>query len=207
MKHRLSPFLIAGLLLAGCATSSPVPQRSYSLATGSPPPAQPTRQQAARVLRVERVVAAPWLQGQRICYRLRYHSAVAVAYYSDSHWAAPLPAMLGQLVQNALAARGAWKAVIGPGDTAEAAIDIRIRLLDLCQDFPSPQRSTGIFDARVTVIANRGGRVIAQREFRDRRPAPTPDAAGGVAAERAATQAFATAVADWIGDLALPAAR
>ncbi len=190
------------LVLAGCAAPAAVPQKHYSLtaavATAKMPAAQ---RQPKLVLRVERVAAAPWLRDQRMCYRLRYRSRAAVAYYRDSHWTAPASAMLGQLVQDTLAGSGIWRAVIGPDDGAQANLNVRIRLLDLCQDFSSPRRSAAVFDALVTVVRNDTGAVIAQHEFKYRQRTPTPDAAGGARAERVATRAFAAALTQWLAGL------
>lgn len=201
-RASIRALMLIWLPLAGCATTA-TPQRYYTLSVDAPAVKQPKVRFPALSVRVERVAASAWLQDQRMCYRLLYNNPAAVAYYRDSRWSAPVPEMLSQFVQDSVAGSGVWRAVIGPRDTARAALDIRIRLLELCQNFRSPQHSTAVFDALVTVVRNDTGAVVAQHEFNQQRPAPTADAAGGVEAERAATAAFAKALVDWLASLDL----
>ncbi|MGA7800204.1 MAG: ABC-type transport auxiliary lipoprotein family protein, partial [Gammaproteobacteria bacterium] len=178
-KSLFGPALTLCLLLAGCAQTPPTPIRHYTLAGTGADAAVQAEQQSPVVLRVLPVTAPASLQGTAMCYRMAYHSDSQLASYSDSRWSAPLPAMLGELVQNALSDRHAWKAVIGPGDNAKADAAVRIHLLDLCQDFQAPDKSAVVLDARVTVVSTAGAQVIAQHQFRYQQPAPAPDAPGG----------------------------
>ena len=59
---------------------------------------------------------------------------------------------------------------------------------------------------RVTVFAPqaRQTRLLGQRSFTQRRPAPTADAPGGALALREATDALVREVVDWVGTLAVP---
>ncbi|MEJ2389436.1 MAG: ABC-type transport auxiliary lipoprotein family protein, partial [Chromatiaceae bacterium] len=156
-----------------------------------------------RVIRVDSVTAPAWLQGRTICYRLDYYNRGEMASYSRSQWAAPVPSMIGQVVQDVLARSRAWKAVIGPGDDTKATVDLQLHLLNLCQEFSSPKQSTGALAARVTVSVAASGRVIGQRELTYREPAPTPDAAGGVTAERKAVAKLSSDLAKWVAGLSL----
>lgn len=205
MNRLLFAMVVLGCwtLLGGCAQTPPKPIQHYTLAGPGSVAATQAQEQSPDVLRIAAVTAPQWLQGTGICYRMTYHSASEVASYADSRWSAPVPSMLGELVQNALSARRAWKAIIGPADNAKADADVRIHLLDLCQNFQAPDQSTVTLDARVTVVATGDGRVLAQHEFRIRRPAPSPDAPGGVTAARAAARHFAGALTDWIAGLQL----
>ncbi|MEJ2685778.1 MAG: ABC-type transport auxiliary lipoprotein family protein [Gammaproteobacteria bacterium] len=194
------------LLLGGCAGAPPKTIEHYTLAgagAAAGAAAVQAEQQSPEVLRVLPVTAPAWLQGTAICYRMAYHSDSQVASYADSRWSAPLPQMVEELTQNALSDRHAWKAVVGPGDNAKADTAVRIHVLNLCQDFQAPDRSAVVLDARVTLVNTGSSQVVAQREFRYRQAAPTPDAPGGVKAAREAAGRFAGDLTDWIAGLAL----
>jgi len=201
---RLAAGLAVAVLLGACATTPPPVPDQYTLVTAAPAVADRVASPVARgVVRVAPVHAPAWLQGRGICYRLAlaYHDAAQLARYSGSVWAAPVPAMLDQAVQDALAASRRWRAVIGSGDDVPAAFTVRVRLLELCQAFTGPRASVVVLAARVTVTGGADGRVLAQRAFRYRQSAPTPDAAGGVHAARAVVRTFAAALARWVAGL------
>ncbi len=199
---RLTAGLAAAALLGACATTPPPVPDQYTLVAVAPAVADRTAAPAARgVLRVAPVRAPAWLQGRGICYRLAYHDAAQLARYSGSVWAAPVPAMLAQAVQDALAASRRWRAVIGPGDDVPAVSTVRVRLLELCQAFTGPRTSAAVLAARVTVTDDADGRVLAQRAFHYRQSASTPDAVGGVHAARAVVRTFAAALARWAAGL------
>ncbi len=199
---RLTAGLAVAALLGACATTPPPVPDQYTLTAVAPAVADLAAASVARgVLRVAPVRAPAWLQGRGICYRLAYHDAAQLARYSGSVWAAPVPAMLDQAVQDALAASRRWRAVIGSGDDIPAEFTVRVRLLELCQAFTGPRTSAAVLAARVTVTDGADGRVLAQRVFRYRQSAPTPDAAGGVHAARAVVRTFAAALTRWAAGL------
>lgn len=195
---RVFAWLVVVALLAGCATTQPPPPERYTLVATPGAADGHAGAPAAGVLRVNPVLAPAWLRGRGICYRLAYHDAAQVARYGRSVWAAPITQMLGQAVQDALAASGHWRAVIGPGDDARAAISVRIRVLDLCQAFSSQRASAVLLTVRATVTNPVDGRVLAQRRFHYLEPASTPDAPGGVRAARAAVRAFTSDLTRWL---------
>lgn len=194
---RLLAAIALAALLSGCATApAPAPER-YSLVIDVPAAAGPAPA-AGGVIRVAPVLAPAWLRGRGICYRLAYHDTARLATYAESAWAAPLPSMLTQAVEDALAARGRWRAVIGPGTSARADVAVRVHLLELCQTFSAPRTSVVTLQARATVTDPADGRVLAQRLFQTQRRAPTPDAVGGVHAARAAVRAFTGELVRWL---------
>jgi len=200
--------LLFALVLAGCAAQPQAPSHTYSLAGMAGQGRQAASgAEAAAVVRVAAVNAPAWLQGRGMCYRLEYADGNRLARYAHSRWSAPVPAMVGEAVRNALAASGDWKAVVGPGDTAQADFTVAVRLVNLCQAFQSPGHSTVRLAARVTVTDEASDAVVAQKAFHRQRPAPSPDAPGGVQGERQAVAAFARDVAAWTAGLDLkPAA-
>lgn len=155
-------------------------------------------------LRLVQASAAPWLAREGIYYRLRYHDADRLAPYAEARWLAPAPQMLQSLLAEALDRGGAWKAVIGPGDDAVADVTLSLQLLELVQEFTSPSQSFGVLRARATLTDARTRGVIAQRVFDYRIEAPSPDAAGGVQAEREASGRMAQDVAAWAAGQQIP---
>jgi len=61
--------------------------------------------------------------------------------------------------------------------------------------FDTPTRSLG----RVTVDVRLSGASSGEASFTEEAAAPTPDAAGGVRALAAATDALVTRIIDWLG--------
>jgi cholesterol transport system auxiliary component len=204
---RTGPFtlLTASLLCAGCATETPppAPARTYTLTGVNAASRSTSTPRSHLVIRVDAVTAPAWLQGRAICYRLDYANRGEMAFYSRSQWSAPVSSMVAQVVQDALARNGGWKAVVGPGADTTATIELQLHLLDLCQEFYSPKASTGVLSARATVSVAASGKVIAQRELTYREAAPTPDAAGGVTAEREAVAKLGRDLARWAATLPL----
>jgi cholesterol transport system auxiliary component len=69
--------------------------------------------------------------------------------------------------------------------------------------FDSPAQSFGAVRLRATLTDNTPGgeRLVGQRVFVRREPAPTPDAPGGVKAIAAATDAIAQDISGWLAQL------
>lgn len=187
------------LALGACATPAPW-QTPYTLSMpGNPAPhPSPASAASAPILRVAAVDAPPWLEGQGIAYRLLYGNPQEIEYYREARWAAPPPQMLGQLVQDALLKSDAWKGVLGPESPARADVTLSLRILDLAQDFERPRSSYGTLAVAATLIGDRDHRVLAQRVFRFRVRAPTPDAAGAVQSLSEASRHFALALQGWL---------
>ncbi|HET7307017.1 MAG TPA: ABC-type transport auxiliary lipoprotein family protein [Gammaproteobacteria bacterium] len=202
--------LPAALLLGGCiSTSKPVQIEHYTItaAQASAQTAPATSQTAAHkpVLRIAGIEAPHWLDSASMYYRLAYQNSAKVAAYSRSDWVSPPPVQILSLLEDVLAASGNYKAVLGPSDISNADVTLRIELGDFEQVFTSQNQSAGVLDATVTVVDNRAGKIAAQRHFHIEKPAPSADAAGGVKALGEASQAFATEVRDWLGQLTLAA--
>jgi cholesterol transport system auxiliary component len=80
---------------------------------------------------------------------------------------------------------------------------LRMGLEEFSHLFESETRSWGVLRLRVTVMDSTaaGEQLVAQRTFLVRRPAPSADAAGGVRALAAATDALAEEIAQWMQGL------
>lgn len=198
MKHLRLVLALCLMTLGGCGAASRqnVVPRHYTLGGASPAASQPSSNPRGAILRIARIDMPAWLQGTRLHYRLAYRNDDVIAAYANSDWAAPPAGMLEQRLRNALAA-GGWRAVVGPASTAQADFTLQVRVDDFSQLFTSPGESFGVLDATVTLVAVNDA-VVAQRRFRFRVAAPSPDAAGGVKALGAASRDFARQLRDWL---------
>lgn len=187
------------LLLGGCAAASRqvVFPQHYALATAAAA-APAAHAPAAATLRLARIGVPAWLDGTGMYYRLAYRHDDRIAAYADSDWVAPPADMLEALLRNTLAAGGGWRAVVGPGNPAQADSTLRVRIDDFSQVFASPRDSVGRLEATVTLLDGRGDTIVAQRPFRIEVAAPGADAAGGAAALDRASRQFAAAVRAWL---------
>lgn len=193
------------LLLASCAQASKqVFPKHYTLGESAAPAAQhaPATSEVGSILEVTRIDVPPWLQGTDLYYRLDYKHDDQIAAYGLSDWVAPPARMLEQMIQNTLAADGAWRLVLGPASPAKADLSLHIRLDDFSQMFTSPQQSYGVLDATATLVDTQDGNAVAQRHFHVREQAPSADAAGGVKALNRASRQFADELQQWLGTAA-----
>jgi cholesterol transport system auxiliary component len=139
--------------------------------------------------------ARPWrivthadelLEDKAMRYRLLYDNPSEIRTYTRARWS---QAPVGVLRQ-ALETRLYWN--------SEAVQDHCLLLLDLLrfeQEFTSPEQSRGVLTLRASLRNDR--RVLDERLFAFTAPAPSPDAAGGVAALADATAQLAEALKIW----------
>ncbi|GAC1536969.1 MAG: hypothetical protein NVS2B4_17200 [Ramlibacter sp.] len=83
---------------------------------------------------------------------------------------------------------------------AQAPDTLRVSLEEFSHYFDAPASSVGLVRLRATLVrgAPGGDRVLGQRVFTVRRPAPSADAAGGVKALAAASDAAVAEVVGWV---------
>ncbi|HKT97354.1 MAG TPA: ABC-type transport auxiliary lipoprotein family protein [Paraburkholderia sp.] len=143
-------------------------------------------------LKVLEVSAPATLDHDGILYRLNGDSQ-RLGRYADSRWTMPPARLLTQRLRTALASRAT---VLSGADVVQAPM-LKVELTEFEQVFDTRTQSAGVLAARATLM--QGGKVIAQRSFVARAPASTPDAAGGVAALRAASDDFAGQIGVWVG--------
>jgi cholesterol transport system auxiliary component len=156
------------------------PQQQAASASPSLPP-----------LKVLEVSAPPMLDHDGILYRLNGDSQRS-GRYADSRWTMSPARLLTQRLRTALSARAT---VLSGADAVQAPM-LKVELTEFEQVFDSSTQSAGVLAARATLM--QGGKVIAQRSFVARAPASTADAAGGVAALRAASDDFASQIGAWV---------
>jgi cholesterol transport system auxiliary component len=209
MKHHPSwrwAVLVLCASLAACSALPDKPVRAtlYDFGPGVPAAALPVQQPTLPALVLHDVEAAGALDGTAILYRLGYADEHQLKPYAQARWSAPPPQLVRQRLRQQL---GRDRAILDPGDSAALARSgggvprvVRIDLEEFSHLFESQTRSWGLLRLRVTVMDNTpaGEKLLAQRTFAIREPAPTPDAPGGVRALAAATDAAARDMAQWL---------
>ena len=142
--------------------------------------------------------ASSALERPAILYRLLYADAHALRAYSQAQWQA-IPA---QLVRQRLKSRFALSRVVLTGSEPASmnAPVLQIELDTFSQQFDSPGSSQGLVQLRATLswVAASGEKRVAQKSFAAQRPAPSADAAGGVRALAAATDAVVAEIDLWV---------
>ena len=205
---------LALLLLASCGALPDKPARA-TLYDFGPGPAAPAASGAAAspaaaalpTLALAEIESNTRLDGTQILYRLGYADANELRPYGQSRWSLPPAQLLRQRLRDALAER---RTVLGPEEAATIARTegkvpdtLRISLDEFSHYFDSASSSVGLVRMRATLIRGTtgGDRVLGQRSFTVRRPAPSADAPGGVKALAAATDAAVAEVVQWVDQL------
>lgn len=202
---RVTPLLAAAVLaLGGCALplpDKPVRPQPYDLG-----PALPMAANAApggTALALDRVESSAAIDGTAIIYRLLHSDGGQQPRpYALARWTMSPPQLISQRLREAFSAT---RPVVEPG-AGLAQLELRTELDEFAQVFSSPTASEGVVRLRVTAVAPaaKASRLLGQRTFSVRQPAATPDAAGGVAALRAATDEAVRQVVTWVNNLPAP---
>lgn len=179
------------MLLAGCLTNGKRGGDAALAIHDFGPPA--ARLVATRPLPLAVEVRAPvWLDGLAIDYRLAYVDASRLREYARSRWAGPPTQLLQQRLAGQLG--------LLPAGQGRAACVLRFDLGEFSQVFATPDSSRGVLQGRAQWL-DRGRSIIAEREIDIAVPAPTADAAGGVAALTAAVGQLTASLQAWEGEL------
>ncbi len=196
--------LAAALALAGCKAlpDKPVRPAMYDFGPGAPAQASAATSRGALVL--QEVEVSGILETTALLYRLGYDDPHQLRPYAYARWSAPPAELLRQRLRDVL---GQDRAVLD-ADAAAAMSRrggnpppvLRVELEEFSQLFDSATDSKGVVRLRCTLLENTAGgeRLVAQRSFNVQRPAPSADAAGGVRALTAATDAAARDIAGWL---------
>jgi len=142
---------------------------------------------------VYEVTAPAWIDNSSMYYRLAYQNAANPMPYAQSEWVMSPAALLTQRLRSALSASGSGEIVQVSADQL-AVYTLRSELFEFEQVFDQPGRSRGVLRLRAT-LEGKGG--WAQRTFVIEKPAPTPDAAGGVAALSQCADELAALIDEW----------
>jgi len=197
---------VCAAALAGCSAipDKPVRATQYDFgpgATTSEPVAASAPLPPLVLAEIETTGA--W-DGSALLYRLGYADGHQLRPYAQARWSAPPPQLIRQRLRERLSRQ---RPVLEPADGAALARAngamphvLRVQLEEFSHWFETPADSWGLLRLRVTLTENTpaGERLLAQRSVAVRRPAATPDAAGGVRAMAAATDAAAQEIAQWL---------
>jgi cholesterol transport system auxiliary component len=156
-------------------------------------------------LAVADIEASPAQDDTAVLYRLLYTNDQQLRPYGLARWSMT-PA---QLIRHRLREHlGQNRVLLNAGETsvpdATPPLTLRIELEEFSQLFATVDNSTGLLRLRATLTrASPGGeKLVAQRSVITQRPAPTPDAPGGVRALTAATDAAVQEIDDWLQTVA-----
>jgi cholesterol transport system auxiliary component len=194
------------LTLAGCSVlQAPARPAVYDFGPGAlilavaADTATPRAMRAGPLLLTD-VETTPALDSAAVLFRLGYVDAQQLRPYSQARWSMPPAQLLRQRLRETL---GQQRDVLNPGEgvaVGKGAVTLRIALEEFSQLFESETTSVGLVRLRATLSQSAGGvdRLLAQRSFVVQRPSSTADAAGGVRALTAATDAAIAELAAWV---------
>lgn len=208
LKNSLAVFA-AALCVGGCGALPDKPARAalYDFGPGLSVAAAPASAPAPRALpmiALAEIDANSRLDGTQLLYRLGYADSNELRPYGQSRWSQPPAQLLRQRLREGLSA---GHTVLGPEESATIARSegrlpdaLRVTLEEFSQYFESPERSVGLVRVSATLTRNQpgGDRVLAQRTFTVRKPAPTADGPGGVKALAAASDAVVAELVAWV---------
>lgn len=196
--------LVASAVLTACALPSAPPRAVvYDFGPGALA-AQPSNRMAPLpTLALAEVEASAALDSTAVLYRLAYTDALVLRPYAQARWSMAPAQLVRQRVREHLSLR---RAVLNPGESASAAATpatLRLELEEFSQLFESTTTSAGLVRLRATVLQSggTGEKLMGQKTFIVQSPAPSADAAGGVRALTAATDAAVLELDQWLQQL------
>ncbi len=194
-------------LLAACGALPDKPARS-TLYDFGPGPMNSAPAAAANAslppLALAEIESNARLDGNQILYRFAYADGNELRPYGQSRWSLAPAQLLRQRLRDALAVD---HTVMAPSDLSSAARTdgrrppiLRVSLEEFSQVFDTPTHSVGLVRISATLIGSdvAGKRTMTQRTFTAQRPAPSSDAAGGVQALAAASDAVVAELVAWV---------
>lgn len=187
-------------LLAGCASNKGAPNTIYDFGAPSARlsvPAQPAASLPPIV--VMDATGGAVLDNERMMYRLNYADPLQARTYAGSRWSGTPLDLITRRLKVRLAQAGVT--VLSATDAANRVPILRIEVDDFVHAFSSTSASEGQILLRASVLSDH--RLVAQQSFAHSAPAPTQDAAGGVAALAAGTDRIALDLKNWLSTLDL----
>jgi len=144
---------------------------------------------------VPNIVAPGWIDNSSMYYRLTYGNVTSPVPYANSEWVMSPVALLTQRLRWMLGASNEPAGESGLSNRERYVL--RGELIEFEQLFDRPNQSHGVLRLRATLEQQRTGN-SAQRTFTIEKPAPTPDAAGGVKALSQCADELSDAVMAWV---------
>ena len=197
---RLLPTLLAMLLpvlLASCALGPPAAPALFDL--GPLPSARDTALPALPPVSIAEIGVPIWLDRSLMYYRLGYANAQQPRPYAHNRWTMPPSQLIAQRLKARIAQAGGIALPAADGAAGVPLLEIEVD--DFTQNFSAPSRSEGRVSLRASVF--KGRRLLAQKSFESRAPAPSPDAAGGAHALALASDAAIADTIVWLATLPL----
>jgi cholesterol transport system auxiliary component len=198
-------FCLICAFFSGCAAlpDKPVRPAVYDFGPGLVVKAAPAPAAPLPTLALADIDAPPAIDGSAVLFRLAYADVQQLRPYAQARWSMPPAQLVRQRLREQLSQQ---RVVLNPGEGA-ASMSLRLELEEFTQVFETPERSIGLVRLRATLVEGVAGRerIVAQRRFVTQRPAPSADAAGGVRALTAATDAAIEEIAQWLQQLPAPA--
>jgi cholesterol transport system auxiliary component len=183
--------ILAGALLAACggnvATVAPLRYDFGSLSGGNPGSRLPVA--------AGDVQAVPALSGPAMHYRLAYAEPLRRLTYAESRWAAPPAELLQAFLERRFF-------VFPEADASGNGCRLELVVDEFEQRFDDPRQSRAILEVRAALTPMHRGEILSRKGFLISKPAPSPDARGGVAGARDAVHALADDLDGWLGELA-----
>lgn len=189
--------LLGTVALTGCSTFAPPPPRATIYDFGPPPTVSATAlASAGTALALGDVDAPSALDNLAVLYRLGYADAQQPRPYAQARWSMAPAQLVRQRLRDQLSQT---RPVLNPGE-ATAQRTLRVELEEFSQWFDSPTASSGRVRLRATLLetTSSGEKLLAQRNIATQRPAPSADAAGGVRALTAASDAAIAELDQWL---------
>ncbi len=195
-------------LLSGCSALPDKPVRAvlYDFGPGDLTNKPATKQAPLPALAIDDIgTSGGALDNQAVLYRLTYQNAQELRPYTLARWATPPAQLVRQRLREQLGqrrsifeARGGL--ALNRGQSAGLPPLLRMDLEEFSQVFTGPAESVGLIRLRATLIeqTTSGEKLIAQRSIVVQRPAPSPDAQGGVTALTRATDAAIEEIDAWV---------
>ncbi len=199
---RVSFVLFLILALSGCALQNPAPRVVvYDFGPGPLSSAAPAPNKVLPALVLEMMEAPAALDSTAVLYRLAYADSQQLRPYALARWSMTPAQLLRQHFRQQLSQQ---RALLNPGDGsgpgAAKPLLLQLELEEFSQLFESADKSSGLLRLRATLTraGAKGGHWLAQRNLTVQRNASTADAAGGVQALAAATEAAAQELDQWL---------
>jgi cholesterol transport system auxiliary component len=183
MQRWITLLALAGSLSACLSLNGNKPQagpQTFDFGISSP------SERIATQTSIANVQSGDALNTRRIRYRLTYQNAQQVAYYADSRWTAPPAELLTQQLRNRQA----------PAANGNGCL-LTLSLESFDHIFDSPTASHALVQINATLQQAKSRQALASRTFQVSSPAPSADAAGGVAALRKASETVISDMLSW----------
>lgn len=199
--------IISASLLGGCALpDKPTRATMYDFGPG-PLLTQPgARQAPLPPLAIDNIATSGGaLDNMAVLYRLGYADAQQLRPYSQARWSMPPAQLVRQRLREQLSQRRAVfnareSVALNRSQNAVLPWLLRLELEEFSQLFTAPDASVGLIRLRATLleVTPAGEKLLGQRNVVVQRPATSADAAGGVRALTAATDAAIEELDQWL---------